>query len=244
MASQQFSPPLPEGQMGSSTSAVNQIVVEQVVLQDKRRRKRGSYHHYDAKVRLKIAKHAHENGNKSAAIKFTQELGHPVSESSMRNMKKLYMERLNSGLDPSAITSLPHATLGRPLLLTSKLDDEIAEYIRALRLAGGIVNRSIVVASAKGIIAHKNPGLLKEHGGSLDIGLKWAESFLKRREYVKRKATKAARKIPEDFEDLKSAFLERIRTEVQENAIPLPLIFNWDQTGSKLVPVSEWTLAE
>ena len=69
------------------------------------------------------------------------------------------MERLNSGLDPSAITSLPHATLGRPLLLTSKLDDEIAEYIRALRLAGGIVNRSIVVASAKGYHSTQESGI-------------------------------------------------------------------------------------
>ena len=25
-------------------------------------------------------------------------------------------------------------------------------------------------------------------------------------------------------------------------SIPLAFIFNWDQTGSKLVPVSEWTM--
>ena len=50
--------------------------------------------------------------------------------------------------------------------------------------------------------------------------------------------------MPPNFEDLKSAFLERIRNEVTENAIPPKLIINWDQTGSKLVPVSEWTLAE
>ena len=39
------------------------------------------------------------------------------------------------------------------------------------------------------------------------------------------------------------AFLEKIRSEVQENGISPDLIINWDQTGSKLVPVGEWTMA-
>ena len=72
---------------------------------------------------------------------------------------------------------------------------------------------SIVQAAAKGIIAHKNAALLKEHGGPIEIGIKWTESFLRRRGYVKRKATKAARKLPPNFEDLKSVFLQRIRSE-------------------------------
>ncbi len=59
---------------------------------------------------------------------------------------------------------------------------------------------------------------------------------------MKRKATKAARKLPADFADIKLTFLERIMNEVQSNSIPLALVLNWDQTGSKLVPVSEWTL--
>ena len=77
-------------------------------------------------------------------MKFTQELGHCVSESSVRNMKKAYMYflKLKSVPDPADITSLPHAALGCPLLVGSELDADIAEYIRALRLAGGIVNRA------------------------------------------------------------------------------------------------------
>ena len=113
-----------------------------------------------------------------------------------------------------------------------------------LRLAGGIVNRCIVQAAAKAIIAHKNAALLKEHGGPIEIGIKWTESFLRRRGYVKRKATKAARKLPLDFEDLKSVFLQRIHSKVEQHAIPPKLVVNWDQTGSKLVPVSQWTMAE
>ena len=112
----------------------------------------------------------------------------------MRNMKKAYFQKLKSVPDPSDITSLLHAALGCPLLVGSELDADIAEYVRAL-LAGGIVNRSIVQAAAKGIITHKNAVLLEEYGRPIEIGIKWTESFLRRRGYVKRKATKAARKL-------------------------------------------------
>ena len=46
----------------------------------------------------------------------------------------------------------------------------MALYIKNLRIAGGIVNRSIVVAAARGIVSHRNLGLLKEHGDSIDVG--------------------------------------------------------------------------
>ena len=75
-------------------------------------------------------------------MKFTQELRHCVSESSARNMKKAYFLKLKSVLDPADIKSLTHAALGRPLPVRSELDADIAEYVRALRLAGGIVNRA------------------------------------------------------------------------------------------------------
>lgn len=37
---------------------------------------------------------------------------------------------------------------------------------------------SIPAAAATGIVSHENPGLLRAYGGHLDLGLKWAESFL------------------------------------------------------------------
>jgi hypothetical protein len=37
-------------------------------------------------------------------------------------------------------------------------------------LSGGIVNSNIVIAAAKGIIAHTSPSLLKDYGGSLEMG--------------------------------------------------------------------------
>ena len=62
------------------TSAANDSVQQ---VSKEKRRKRGRYHHYDAEVRAKIAKHACQHGNKSAALRFTQKFGHCVSQSSV-----------------------------------------------------------------------------------------------------------------------------------------------------------------
>ena len=53
--------------------------------------------------------------------------------------------------------------------------------------------------------------------------------------FVKRNATKAARKLPPNFEELKMQFLERITTAVKEENIPDDLILNW----IKLAPVTK-----
>ena len=61
------------------------------------------------------------------------------------------------------------------------------------------------------------------------------------RSCVKKKATKAARKHPTDFPELKLTFFKRIHEEV---TIALELLLSWDQTGVKLVPVSSWTMEQ
>lgn len=155
--------------------------------------KRGSYTQYSDETRAKIARYASEHGNKAAVNKFSRELGKPIPESTVRNMKSIYLQKLRQEPDPDKITSLPHASRGCPLLL-GDYDKEVVEYIKNLRIAGGIVNRSIVIAAAKGIVLHWNPALLKDYGGSIDLGCKWAESFLLRHGYTKRKVTKANQK--------------------------------------------------
>lgn len=60
---------------------------------------------------------------------------------------------------------------------------------------------------------------------------------------VKHKATKAAAKQPENFDIVKSSHLEAISSTVNKYHIPDDLIINWDQTGSALVPSSQWSMA-
>ena len=57
---------------------------------------------------------------------------------------------------------MPHGNRGRPPVLG---DYEMAWLPQSLRSAGGIVNRSIVIAAANSIISAHNPGALNDHGG-------------------------------------------------------------------------------
>ena len=47
-----------------------------------------------------------------------------------------------------------------------------------------------------------------------------------------------------DFPEIKLPFLKRVVDFIKKHKIPHELIINWDQTGAKYVPTSEWTLAE
>ena len=69
---------------------------------------------YDATLRLKIAC---ENGKKSTVEKFSMELCYEISEGTVRNFKCTYLSKLKTLGDADAITSLPHATLARHLLV-------------------------------------------------------------------------------------------------------------------------------
>ena len=60
--------------------------------------------------------------------------------------------------------------------------------------------------------------------------------------YVRRRGTKAARKLPDNFEEVKSNFLSRVSSVVCQYKIPSALIINFDQIGVPIVPVSNWTM--
>ena len=66
--------------------------------------------------------------------------------------------------------------------------------------------------------------------------------LLRRHGYVKRKGTKAARKVPDDFDNVKAAFLQNVTAQITTHKIPDDLVINFDQTGCKIVPQSDWTL--
>ena len=144
--------------------------------------------------------------------------------------------------EPDGLAS--HATRRGRLLKLGDLDSNVQDYIRKLRVSGGVVNRAIVIAATTGIVEYNKSALLCEHGGRIQLGKKWADSLLSRMNFVKRNATKAERKVPTDIPGIKLAFLKCIADCVQEHKIPPELIINWDQTGAKYVPTSKWTLAE
>ena len=199
-------------------------------------RRKGPYNVRSPESRYEIGKYAAEHGNTKAAKKFD------VPESTARHLKKLYREKLKQASCSVDSEVLPHGNRGRPLML-GNLDVQVHTLLHKLREAGGVVNRNIVIAIATGVVKHYDPTLLVEHGGHVNVGPKYAESLLQRMGYVKRKGTKAGRKLPADYDQVKAAFMKRIVDAVQENKIPAELVINFDQTGVKLVPTSEWTMA-
>ena len=89
---------------------------------------------------------------------------------------------------------------------------------------------------------HK-PSLLQENGGCVNLSdsscRPWTNSFLQRNNLVKRKATKAAKMVQENFEEIKTNFLSEITEAVREHKIPDHLIINMDETGLRIVPVDK-----
>ena len=101
---------MPRKTDGATASANKEV---QKAQEQAQRQKRQS----NDKTCAKITKYLCDNGNKGAASKFSAELGHVVTESTVHNMKKAYLSLLKKEKDPDKIKSLPHATRGRPLLL-------------------------------------------------------------------------------------------------------------------------------
>ena len=227
------------------------VAVDDVVLSGAAapRKRRGAYHVYDGQTRAKIAKSAEEHGLSKASRLLSKELGHSLTTSTVQSIRNEYRRRLKEDAgDPESIDVLPTLHRGRPLLLGGDIDEKVLKYVKALRDAGAVVNRKIVAAAALGIVQFTRPSLLSENGGTLDLSAKngrsWCESFLRRANFVERKGTKAAKKLPEDFPQQKAAFLKQISDVIKKHAIPDDLIINLDETPLRIVPVAKRTLEQ
>lgn len=83
--------------------------------------------------------------------------------------------------------------------------------------------------------------MLKDFGGTIQLGKEWAKGVLRRMGYTKR-ACSTAKVVPADFAALKEQFLLDIQTIRVLGNIPPQMIINWDRTAMKIVPSSNWTM--
>ena len=95
-----------------------------------------------------------------------------MPESTARKFRDLYCNELESSRKRHSeplptISELPPKKRGRPLLV-GDFDSPVQEYIRMLRLSGGVVNARLVVAAARGLIIARNRSLLTDYGGHLN----------------------------------------------------------------------------
>ena len=246
--------PLPLPSMVPSLSLkeleeVNQTVAAKTTELQQASKPRREYNDYTSEQRAMIGKYAAENGATRASRYYSKVLAKNVPESTARRLKSEYLAALKEKVETCSqetlplVSQLPKKKSGRPLLLRKDVDDCVQEFIESLRKVGGVVNTSIVMAAAEGIVAAKSPSSLAKHGGHLDtISRGWVRSLFTRMHYVKRKGSNAGKIIVKRFKEVEEVFMADIRAEVLMNDIHPQLIFNWDQTPLYYVPTGEWTM--
>ena len=116
----------------------------------------------------------------------------------------------------------------------------VGSYLLATRHHGGLVSRSIVIATVKALIK-RNPQFNLDH---VAFGNSWAKSLVFRMGYVRRKKTTSKVQIPEAVQkEVELIFQRKIAKIVEAHQIPNCMILNLDQTPSKFVLSSNTTLA-
>ena len=70
-------------------------------------------------------------------------------------------------------------------MLGEELDMQLKEYIKSLREAKAVINSSIVISAAEGIVKSHNSGLLESNGGHIKCTKHWAKHFLSHLGYVR-----------------------------------------------------------
>ena len=108
----------------------------------------------------------------------------------------------------SPIKSIPSKRRGRPLIL-GMVDKKIRDFLIALRQRGGVVNSTIAIAAAKGLIQSSSDPDLKR----MKINTSWAQSLFRRMGFVRRMATTAKIQIPDKArKEIELAFMHKIKS--------------------------------
>ena len=203
-------------------------------------KKRKSYCRWSHKDRFQIGKYAAVHGTSAAAKKFATK-DKPLNESSARRFSALYKEEIKKAKkdkrDPKKeLVPLPR---GRPLLLDS-LDQMVQRCLLALRSQGGVVSRTIAIATARALIA-RNP---QYNLGHVKIDSSLAQSLFRRMGFKRRMRTTGKLKILEGARKQAKLFYLRDISILEKHDIPSHFVMNLDQTSLKYVPAMNHTMAK
>ena len=196
------------------------------------------YNKHSPEFRCTVAKEAISHGPRPTAKKYG------LSESTFRGFVKSFKE--NQSENPNTqLETVPRKKRGRPTLLPEEIDHKVIIMIKKMRESGSVINYNIMRAIATGIIVTNDRTLLKENGGSTELGKKWCESISKRLGYVKRKAATAKPIIaPGLVKEIGLTFYNDINEIIQAHEIPHEMVINIDQMPLLFVLISKYTLAK
>ena len=190
---------------------------------------------------MEIARYAEQNGARRTARKFDKQYPN-LNESTVRSFLKKYTAIKNRGKknSTSPIKGIPAKRRGRPAML-GIADKKIRDFLIALRHRGGVINSTIAIAAAKGLIQSSSDPDLKR----IKINTSWTENLFRRMGFVRRMATTAKIPIPDNaHKETELVFMHKIVQKDEKHNIPHSLIINADQTPSKNVPARRSTLTE
>ena len=134
----------------------------------------------------KIAKYAIENGITKAVKHFEKEFPN-LKESTVRNFKKKYYEKLSKARreGKTEVLSLPSKVRGRPPILMEP-DGKLIRFLKGIRGRGGVINIHVVRAATQALI-DCNTSLT--HLANFDMPRSWVHSIYKRMGYKARAGT-------------------------------------------------------
>lgn len=129
----------------------------------------------------------------TATIRYFSKLfsGRLLKESSVRTWKKKYLQeiaRRREGKN-SPVKQLPEKKTGRPLLLGEELHKQVWAYLASLQENRAVINTSIAMACAQGVMKSYDSNLLECNGGHILLTKNWAKYLMERMGFVKRRAS-------------------------------------------------------
>ena len=121
------------------------------------------------------------------------------------------------------------------------LDQMVQRFLLALRSRGGVVSRTIVIATVRELIA-RNP---QYNLGHVKVYSSWVQSLFQRMGFKRRMRTIRKVRIPEGArKKVELLYLHDIVLIVKYHDIPSHLVMNLDQTSLKYVPAMNHTTAK
>ena len=127
-------------------------------------KRRGNYQFFSPKEKAELGKRAAEYGITSTIRYFVkvdcQECS--LSPSTLFAWKEHYLKELvkRKHDEVPEVKELPPKKQGRPLLLGAELDARVQQYIKEMRKNGVVINTSVVMAAAEGVVMHHDANLL------------------------------------------------------------------------------------
>jgi len=181
------------------------------IISGKGKKQKSPYFKWLPLDRFDLGRVAAQDGN-PAALKKAKLINPACTRETIRDFKVKYLkwEKANPALaaapNPKAV--IPKLHVGRPKKIGS-YDLQVQDYLKKLLCHGGKMNRSIAIAVARGILKKKKTTLLEAVTPKPLLSNACAKSLLKRMNFVKRKGTKSAKKVPENFAELGEQFNPR-----------------------------------